>query len=336
MTRRTWSAVLALSLAGGVYLAAQSAQASNMGFKLERDFDAKSTAAPGNRLLLNTYWVAVPLFDGLGDVANAVALNPAGQLYANVCVGDPTGPPAAGGGDGNIDAFDFVCDTWTDRNNPSGGAISMQYYDSATCSIGAISANRLPFNSPNFGGSRATNFPPAGTDLWTDIGYQISVLQTNRALGDPRNRAVIVGSHDPSFTGHTIHFSTTCGTAAARVDLVAIPYHTMYVSSDEVFCGLEGVAWVDVSPADGLPDTCTGGIFDDQVGAAHSITLSTFENGDPALGQGSGIRSQICRRVPPGGFSLNPITPFDLIPGEAYLVGIGSAHVDTILRSPHF
>jgi hypothetical protein len=333
MTRRTWSAVLALSLAGGVYLAAQSAQASNMGFKLERDFDVKSTAAAGNALLRNTYWVAVPLFNGLGDVADAVALNGAGQPFTNVCVGDPTGPPGPGG-DGNIDALDAVCDWWTDRNNPSGGSFAMSYYNSATCSVGSIAGRRF-LNQPDFGQSRVTNFPPAGTDLWEDIGYQINVTQPNRALGEPRNRAVIVGSHDPAFTGHTIHFSTSCGTAAARLDLVAIPYHTMYQTSTEILCGLEGVAWVDLD-GNTIPDTCTGGIFDGQVGPTHSISVSTFENGDPALGQGSGVRPQAARNAPPNGFGLVPPTPFDLIPGEAYLVAINSAHIDTNLRSPHF
>jgi len=214
MTRRTRTAVLALSLAGGVYLAAQSAQASNMGFKLERDYDLKESAAPGNPALRNIYWMCAPLFNGLGDVADAVALDPANgnNPYKNVCVGDPTGPPGPGG-DGNIDAFDLACDSWTGRNDPSGGSIGVSYYDAATCSIGSIGASRL-FGQPDFGASRATNFPPAGTDLWRDIGYQINIGTRNRALGAPRNRSVIVGSHDPSFTGHTIHFSTTCGTAA--------------------------------------------------------------------------------------------------------------------------
>lgn len=333
MTRRTWSAVLALSLAGGVYLAAQSVQASNMGFKLERNFDALTSQAPGNPLLRNTYWVSVPLFNGLGDVADKVALDN-GVPYKNVCVGDPSGPPGPGG-DGDIDAFDFACDTWTGRNAPSGGAYGLSYYNSASCSVGSITAG-IRFGQPDFGQSRATNFPPPGTDLWTDIGYQINIGQPNRALGLPVNRAVIVGSHDPSFTGHTIHYSTTCGTSAARLDLVAIPYHTMWQNSIEILCGLEGVAWVDGN-GDTIPDTCNGGIFDDQLGPTHSISVSTFMNSDPAVPGGvSGIVPQAARRVAVLGFQLAPPTPFPLIPGEAYLVGIGSAHIDTILRSPHF
>lgn len=335
MTRRTRIAALALSLAGGVYLAAQPAQASNMGFKLERDYDFKTSAAAGNPPLRNIYWMCFPLFNGLGDVADAVALNGAGVPYTNVCVGDPTGPPGPAG-DGNIDAFDLLCDSWTGRNDPSGGAMTVSYYNAATCSIGSIAATRL-FNNPHVGASRLTNFPPAGTDLWTDIGYQINVGQPVLANGLPRNRSVIVGSHDPSFGGHTIHFSTTCGTAAARADLVAIPYHSMYKKSHEILCGLEGVAWVDTTPADGIPDTCNGGIFDDQAGPTHSIIVSTFSNTDPAIPGGvSGIISQAARRNAITGFSLAPPTPFNLVPGEAYLVNIGSAHIDTILRSPHF
>src|SRR6185369_11069347 len=88
MTKRMWSAALALSLAGGVYLAASAARASNMGFKLERDFDFKRTSAAGSLPLQNIYYVSIPFFNGLGDVADGVAINPAnGNPYANKCVG---------------------------------------------------------------------------------------------------------------------------------------------------------------------------------------------------------------------------------------------------------
>jgi len=336
MTRRTRTAALALSLAGGVYLAAQPAQASNMGFKLERDFDMKTSAAPGNPVLRNIYWVSYPLFNGLGDVADAVAINPAtGEVYKNVCVGDPTGPPGPAG-DGNIDALDAVCDIWTGRNDASGGSITFSYYDSATCSIGSIGAFRQ-FGQPDFGVSRQTNFPPAGTDLWTPIGYQVNITTRNISLGLPHNRSVIVGSHDPAHPGHTLHYSSTCGTAAARADLISMPYHSMYEGSDEILCGLEGVAWVDTTPADGIPDTCNGGIFDDQLGTTHSIQVQTFMNTDPALPGGvSGIVSQAAARRPVVGFSLAPPTPFNLVPGEAYLVVMSRDHIDTIFRSPHF
>lgn len=334
MTRRTWSAVLALSLAGGVYLTAQSAQASNMGFKLERNFDYLRTSAAGNRPLPNIYWMSFPLFNGLGDVADGVTLNPVtNQPYKNVCVGDSNGPPGPAG-DGNIDALDAVCDMWTDRNNPSGGGFAFSYYNNVTCSVGAIAAARR-FNLPDFLQSIQQNFPPAGTDLWTDRGYQIAISHDqNPAAGDPRNRAVIVGSHDPSFTGRTISFSRTCGTAAARVDLVSVWYHTMYRNSAEILCGLEGVAWTDGN-GDTIPDTCTGGIFDDQLGPQHSISVSTVKNDDPAVGGIAGVVPQAARRTALG-FTLVPPTPFDLKPGEGYLLAIGAQHVDTVLRIPHF
>jgi hypothetical protein len=306
-----------------------------MGFKLERDYDFKLSAAPGNPPLRNIYWMCFPLFNGLGDVADAVAVDPVTSLpYTNVCIGDPTGPPGPAG-DGNIDAFDLLCDSWTGRLDVSGGAMTISYYNAASCSIGSIAATRL-FNLPNVGVSRQTNFPPAGTDLWTDIGYQIQVGRPNPNNPPAHNRSVIVGSHDPAFSGHTITFSRACGTAAARNDLVAIPYHSMYKTSKEILCGLEGVAWQDVAPADGIPDTCDGGIFDNQVGTTHSIQVSTFMNDDPAVGGITGIVPQAASRSQVLGFRLSPVTPFDLKPGEAYLVGTSSAHVDTILRSPHF
>lgn len=341
MTRRTWSAVLALSLAGGVYLAAAPAQASNMGFKLERNFDFKRTSAPGNAPLRNLYYVSFPLFNGLGDVADGVTTNPLtpGLRYADVCVGDPEGPPGPAG-DGLINAFDAVCDLWTDRSNPSGGVFQFSYYDTTTCQIGQVGGQRR-LGHPDFGASTA--FPPAGTDLWTDIGYLVSVAGQG-AFPDPHNRAVIVGSHDPAFAGHTIHFSRTCGTAAPRVDLVAIPYHTMWQKSVEILCGLRGVAWSDAADNNWQPDdpapagfgVCNGGIFDDQIGTGHTIQVSTFKVEDPALGGANGLVTQVAKRSNIR-FSLSPADPpFDLIPGEAYLVGISQDHIDTILRSPHF
>jgi hypothetical protein len=116
----------------------------------------------------------------------------------------------------------------------------------------------------------------------------------------------------------------------------------MWQRSVEILCGLRGVAWADANN-DWIPDTpppagfgeCNGGIFDDQIGATHSITVNTFMNDDPALGGRSAIVPQAARRNN-FGFSLLPPTPFDLIPGEGYLVNIGSGHLDTILRSPHF
>jgi hypothetical protein len=333
-----WSAALALSLAGGVYLAAP-ANASNMGFKLERSMDFKRTAAAGNAPLPNIYWASFPAFNGLGDVADGVAINPATSLpYSNKCVGDPTGPPGPAG-DGLINSFDIICDWWTDRLNAAlgnGAPFSVLYYDTATCSRVPTAATRV-LGNPSFGAS--TPFPATG-DLATDIGYQVNVGPAPG--GDQVNRAVIVGSHDPSFTGRTIHFSTTCGTAAARTDLVAMPYHTMYTHSAELLCGLEGVAWADNDNND-VPDdpppagfgVCDGGIFDNQNGATHAITVSTFHNDDPAVGGEVGIEPQAARKNL-NVFGLVPLVPFQLIPGEAYLLNISAAHVDTVLRYPHF
>lgn len=331
MTKRMWSAALALSLAGGVYLAASSARASNMGFKLERDFDFKRTSAAGSLPLQNVYYVSIPFFNGLGDVADSVATNPGGQPYANKCVGDANGPPGPAG-DGEINSDDFVCDCWTARSNPpTAGAFQFLSIDAANCAV-VSRTGRIQLNQPVF--AAGNPFPPAGTDLWTDRGYQVNVNQG--LTGDPRNRAVIVGSHDPSFAGQTIHYSTTCGTGAPRADIINLPYHTMYQKPVEILCGLRGVAWQDTDnnwqPDDRSPAGCAGGIFD----GARAIQVISAFNEDPALGGRSAFVVQGAR-ISLGNVVLSPPDPpFDLIPGEAYRVPISAGHVDTNFLSPHF
>jgi hypothetical protein len=323
MTRRTWSAVLALSLAGGVYLTAMPAQASNMGFKLERDFNFKRTSAAGGAPLQNIYYVSIPYFNGLGDVADSTVPN------ASKCIGDPNGPPGPAG-DGHINSDDVICDWWTARANPpTAGAFQLLSIDSANCGFFSRTG-AIQFGAPAFAG---TAFPPAGTDLWTNRGYQVNL--TTGATGDPQNRAIIVGSHDPSFTGQVIHFSTTCGTAAPRADLLNVPYHTMYQKTVELLCGLRGVDWDDADnnwrPDDPSPAGCAGGIFD----GARPITVLGAFNDDPALGGFSQFRGQTAA-IQFGNVVLNPADPFDLIPGEAYRVSISAGHVDTTFLSPHF
>jgi hypothetical protein len=340
MTRRFWSAALATALAGGVYLAGAAAQASNMGFKLERDFDVRRNTGT-NRVLGNIYFVSFPYFNGLGDLADNSAI----RSPASYCIGDPSGPTA---GDGRITSDDAMCDWWTARTlGAAGGTFSLSFYDTNTCSIVSRQA-RFVLSSPQFSG---TLFPATG-DLRTDIGYQVNVgLASNHPVGspDPRNRAVIVGSHDPSFTGHAITYTPTCGAGgppccnssrAARLDLFAVPYHTMFSRSVEILCGLQGVDWPDANN-DFVPDdladasACDNGIFDTR----HTIAVSAYRNDDPATGGTAGYVQQTARwlTVPaPGRVQLAPATPFDLIPGDAYQAAIDALHTPTNFLSPHF
>jgi hypothetical protein len=334
MSKRMWSAALALSLGGGVYLAASTAQASNMGFKLEREFNYKTTSAAGNRPLLNVYYLSIPLFNGLGDIADTTAINPVGgQPFKNKCVGENGGPPGPAG-DGEINVDDMLCDLWTARVDPTrAGTFQIISIDSANCAVFSRTGN-IQIGVPNFSG---VPFPPAGTDLWTNRGYQINVAISN-AVAPPVNRAVIVGSHDPSFAGQVIHFSTTCGPTALRSDLLTIPYHTMFQKSPELLCGLRGVAWQDTDnnwrPDDNSPAGCAGGVFD----GATTITVLTAVNDDPALGGRSGFFGQTARigGLPPA-VQLAPVDPvFDIIPGEAYRVNMLPGQQDRALVNPHF
>lgn len=338
MTKRMWSAVLALSLGGGVYLAATTAQASNMGFKLERDFDHKTTSAAGNRPLLNVYYLSLPLFNGLGDIADSVAINPAtNQPWRNKCIGDGNGPPGPAG-DGTINSDDLLCDLWTSRSDPTrAGAFQIIAIDAPNCSTFVRSGSIRIGGNPEF--AAGDPFPPPGTELWTDRGYQINI-DIAQAVESPRNRAIIVGSHDPSFTGQVVRFSNTCGATAVRSDLLTVPYHGMFQKSVELLCGLRGVAWEDVDnnwqPDDRSVAGCDGGVFD----GVHSIQVLTALNEDPALGGRSGFFFQSARLggIPPNQVvQLAPLDPeFDIIPGEAYAVVIQPNQVDTTLAIPHF
>ena len=61
MSRKLNAAALALTLAGGVYLSAESAHASNMGFKLERSFAVvREVPSDPTSKFQNIYMVASP------------------------------------------------------------------------------------------------------------------------------------------------------------------------------------------------------------------------------------------------------------------------------------
>jgi hypothetical protein len=325
MSRKIISAALALTVAGGVYLAAPSAEASNMGFKLERSFDLTREVGTG-RPYLNLYLVSSPLFDGLADVANGDPAN------ANKCVGDVGGPVV---GDGFIDANDKICDWWTSRE----GTFVVQKFDRDSCAYQARTATRSPTFGIQFTGA-FSYLPSANPNNLTanatgrEIGYLVLVSSSGPTIS-PTNRAVIVGSHDPSFTGRAIISGPSCARNAPHLDAQNLPYHTMYRTADEVLCGLEGVDWVDVAAPLGAPDTCPTGTDPANAGipfdGVHALSVQTFDN-EVAHGY-------VARTV-----AINPITrlplftgnDFALRPGDSYLLVINPDHVPTTFLSPHF
>lgn len=339
MSRKVTAAALALTLAGGVYLAGTPAEASNMGFKLERSFDLIRGPAPEERAFTNKYWVSFPYFNGLGDVGNSDRIAHPGR---NRCVGDTVGGGGPPVGDGIIDSTDLLCDLWTSRT----GSIQVAYYNQRTC---APTAQTASVGLGGFIDFTDTEFPvPVDADgvggVDPGVGYELIL---DDRPGTPTNRGVIVGSHDPAFPGQPLHYSTLCGPPAFRRHLVSLPYHTMLQTAAEFICGLEGVDWLDDGlpgtggvPNDGLPDhpddcqPATGAIFDGQIGAGHALQVETFVN---EVGQASRPVGFTISAISLGGGRISPQgTNFLLRPGDAYLVTLSVDHQDTNFLSPHF
>lgn len=324
MSRKIISAALALTVAGGVYLAAPSAEASNMGFKLERSFDLTRDAGTG-RAYLNLYLLSYPLFNGLADVADGAFAG------GNKCVGDVGGPTV---GDGFIDSNDAICDHWVSRT----GSFVFQKFNRDTCAFQARTATLGGFGI-QFTGT-FSYLPSADTNnlianaTGREIGYEV-LVSSSSATVSPTNRAVVVGSHDPSFTGRAIISASGCARNAAHLDIQNLPYHTMYQRANEILCGLEGVDWVDVANPIGDPDTCPNGTVAANAGipfdGVHTLAVQTYDN-------------EVAHGYVPRTVTINPITRlvsftgnnFALRPGDAYLLVINPDHVPTTFLSPHF
>jgi hypothetical protein len=269
-------------LAGGVYLTSGTAEASNMGFKLERSFSYVTGAQ-------NLYLVSFPLFNGLGDVSDGAG---------------------CAAGDGIINADDALCDLATDKDTSAGGALmTMQRYNDGSCVYEGRTILKVGSNFSFIGGFTEELTTPGNRE----IGYFINVNK-NPADPDLENRAVIVGSHDPSWAGKLV--SRTC-----PFTVLNLPYHTMYRSANEILCGLEGVDWDDAD-GDGNPDTCDNGLYDPVSGV--SVTAQAFEGsfvGRSAFNAG-GVRFIG--------------TNFDLTPGDAYIFSMNTGYQDRTFAPPHF
>lgn len=324
MSRKLAAAALALSVAGGVYLAGSPAEASNMGFKLERSLSLVRDA--GNKPLLNIYLVSFPLYNGLGDVANTA------DASTNKCVLD-VGPPAGPAtGDGVIDSNDAICDLWTSRK----GTFAFNWFNRDTCKYLGSVASQSQLGGINFGGN------PFVLPAEPDNGFQVVVSVPPNSMLNPVNQGVIVGSHDPTFVGRTIR-PPAGGTSGCspKLDLIEFPYHSMYQKADEVLCGLEGVDWM--RDGMGKPNKCFDtvnnkptGIFDGQ----HALSIQSFDNVPDGLGKDNGYLFRTVVDPPPVG-TINPPLSFggsdyDLRPGDAYLLSLDPNHVPTTWLSPHF
>lgn len=314
MTRKWIGMMLAVAVAGGVYFTAQPAGASNMGFKLEREFRPVQG-------FNNFFYVSFPLFNGLDpDRANTAAAE------GNKCVGDPMGPAA---GDGILNADDAICDLWTSRT----GTFIFSRYNIDTCELEVRVAQ---------GGALGVFFSNTFTQaLPIDEAFQI---QAPHPGSDVANDAVIVGSHDPMYTGRPLNPNAACR-PDLQLQLINLPYHTMYQNALEVLCGHEGSEWeyrADGKPGPvGDPESaviCPGGIWD----GAHFIRVSWFDNvqdaGGPIPGVNTDNQTLTCEVRPGLGSPEFPglANCFDLIPGEGYIVQMDVAHNTTTFLSPFF
>jgi hypothetical protein len=326
MSRNSTRATLVVAALASAWCGARPAEASNAGFKLERSFDLLREPGTG-RPYLNLYSVSYPLYNGLGDVADPN--HPGG----NKCVGDIGGPTR---GDGFIDATDAICDHWTSRE----GSFVLEKFDRDTCSYRARTATLSPIGGIQFTGTFTYRTPGGDPgNLLTnatgrEIGYFVLVSSSSPTVS-PRNPAVLVGSHDPSFTGRAILAAplAACARTTPRFDIQNLPYHSMYARADEILCGLEGVDWVDAVPPLGDPDTCPNGTLPAHRGVpfdgAHVLSVQTNE----------ASRGWVSRTV-----AINPITRtvaftgtnFALHLGEAYMLLINADHAPTTFLAPHF
>jgi len=287
MSRRLLSTALALVMAGGVYLCTGTAEASNMGFKLERSFSYTTGAR-------NLYLVSFPLFNGLGDVSDGAG---------------------CAAGDGIVNANDALCDLATDRDSSAGGALmTIQRLNESSCLFEGRTILKVGANFSFIGGFTDELTTPTNRE----VGYFINVNK-NPADPDLENRAVIVGSHDPSWAGKMV-------SRACPFTILNLPYHTMYRSANEILCGLKGVDWNPSDPGnpDSDPDTCDAGLYDPVSGV--SVTTQTFDNASGYAGR-SAFNAGGVRFIG---------TNFDLTPGDAYLFNMNTGYQDRLWLPPHF
>lgn len=367
MLRKFTGVTLAAAVAGGVYLTALPADASNMGFKLERSFKLESDAGRPYR---NLYYVSFPLFNGLDkNLANSYP-SPA---TTNKCVGDPGTPAGPAAGDDFLNADDALCDLWTSRD----GLMTIYHFIPSSCVFEVRTAEKSAFGvrftggwdsyiDTNADGTKDTGDPnqaldtdrtsnPSALDDYRGVGYAVTVAKPSSPT-DPTvvNTAVIVGSHDPNFPGRSITYNAACPAGTPRLEFVNLPYHTMYRTADEVLCGLDKVqdptnGWEDLvnnttgaAGADGEPDTCPNGIYDTTAGNGYLIQIETWDNVKDGGGpQESGANTDNLVVVRTAGLTVFGRLDFTqqdfyLTPGDAYRVTLTNRHTTTTWRSPHF
>lgn len=284
-------------------LLAPSAHAGNLGFKLELEVPVLDGALTGSQ---NFFYLSYPLWNGLPDVADeghAPFRSPCASLAVD---GAFEFTP-----DGVITLADVLCDTWTLIPTLTGSELaSVQYIEPSDCSWVATILSIAPAWGVVLGGAM-------GVELETirDSGLLLQITQSRPGV----NRPVLVGSHDPSYAGYEFADPATCPRT-----ILSPHYHSLYQSSTEIFCGLEGVDWLD-RDADGNPDTCDGGIWD----GSTLFSLQHYRNEPGDIG----FRATVINAFGPSVFVVNPIA---LRPGHGYLLQVEPTSAPRTFIQPHF
>ncbi|MEM7245046.1 MAG: hypothetical protein AAF533_06860 [Acidobacteriota bacterium] len=207
--------------------------------------------------------------------------------------------PAGFEGDGVITLGDLVCTLWSDLPtlpDPTGGEyFSVQVINEDDCSFTAQVLARSVLGTVFVAASGQVLEPPV------DYGFLAQVTQATPS----RNAVTLFGDHDPSYPGRSFPDAEDCGRS-----LISIPYDSLYRSSHDIFCGVEGVDWDD-GDGDGNPDSCEVGIYPDDP-AAGPYVLMVYRS-DSALWEVAVVTRW-------NGILLFPTPPLELRRGEAYLL----------------
>lgn len=283
----------------GIVLMVAPAQASNMGFKLERTLQWQNN-------YFNYFYVSIPFFRSFTDWDTSGTVTSDDALIDWFVKSHPAGTDLLTLGSMTIVGFD---------NEPGGDiALDNAFYGRQIVPTGTdtyIIVGNVP--DPGF------PIDEVSTPGWR--GYQIQLA--GDATNPPSHPIVIVGSHNPAVTEATMPNVANF----FNFYMVSIPYHTTWTLSDDVLCA----AWAattggDCHTAPNDPNlSITIVSFDNEPGGA--IGLDNQFYGRQIIW--AGADTMIVGNVPDPGF---PITP-----GEGYEFQlVGTAGTDVMLPFPHY
>ncbi|MEM7245047.1 MAG: hypothetical protein AAF533_06865 [Acidobacteriota bacterium] len=241
--------------------------------------------------------ISVPLRPDLEDVGNSRGYR-SDAVCESLELHDPVSYDFEP--DGRIDTADLLCTLWTDfprlASEAIGGAgiFIVQSIDEDSCLWEPHGIHSNDHFEIWLGEPTRLTEP-------VEVGFFVSNTQFEAS----DNLVTLFGEHDPS------HVRTFRDASDCNRTLLALPYNTRWTTSWEVFCGEEGVDWLD-EDGDGRPDTCTGGLYPGDEPDAGLYSLQRWDSDE-----GRWIPSVVSQWF---GFLLFPTESFDLVRGEAYLL----------------